>query len=222
MNHGGWVKGLMVVGLCVAAVGTSAALRAPAEQSKPSLASPTAVGVINLKKLFDNLTEYKDSTGLIEEKQKDVEKKIKEVEGQIEKLSKDFEALKDPPMAVRLDFQVKLVELQALRDARIAALRRSLEVQAGDVMRRMFIKAVETGDRLALKDGWDIILIDDRGVVPPEKVDTETSKEGRRITASEVRSIIQQRTIFTANDARVDVTAALYEMMNNEYKAGKR
>ncbi len=224
MKHGGsWRKGIVVLCVCATAVVASATLRNPPApiQSQPP-ATNTGVAIIKLKSLFDTVVEFNEGMALIEEKKKDSQAKLKEVETQLKKLSADFDALKDPPMAVRLDQQAKIVELQALGDARAAALTRSLEVQAGDLMRRVFLKAVETAERLAEKDGWDVILIDDRNIVPPERAKGDGAKEGRRITVGEVESIIQQRQILVANDKRIDVTPSLVAMMNNEYKAGKK
>jgi hypothetical protein len=160
---------------------------------------------------------------LIEDKEKEGQTKLKEVTEQIKKVEAELEALKDPSMATRLEKQARIAELTALGEGRLAALQRVLEVTAGDTLRRLFVKAVASADALAKKDGWDVILIDDRSVVPPERLKGPDGKEGtgRRVTIGEVRNIIQQRNILVASE-RVDVTAALLTMMNNEYKAGKK
>jgi Skp family chaperone for outer membrane proteins len=216
LTQGGmWSRALVVVALCGTAVVASGSLRpAPA----PVMAPATAVGVVNLKTLLAGLTEFKEGMALIEEKKKQGQEGLKQIEAQLKKVQDDFELLpKDGPMGPRLDLQVKIAELQGLGEARATATTRSLEVQAGDLLRRVFKKAEESAQRLAAKDGWDIILIDDRSVTPPERV---SGKEGRRLTVSEVESVIQQRTILVADDKKTDVTPALLALMNNEFKAG--
>lgn len=222
-HNGMWSRALLVVGLCATAVVASGSLRpaatsSPAPAMAPAMAPATAVGIVNLKTLLAGLTEFKEGMALVEEKRKQGEESVKQIQAQYKKVSDEYELLaKDAAMAVRLDMQAKLVELQALGEARAAATTRSLEVQAGDLMRRVFQETEKATAKLAAKDGWDIILIDDRSVTPPERV---SGKEGRRLTIGEVESVIQQRTILFADDKKTDVTPALLVLMNNEFKAG--
>ncbi len=209
-----WRTGLVVAGLFVAAFLAGATRR--------GAATPTAVGVVNIKALFEGLTEYKENFALIEDQRKTSAASVKEAEADAKKLSDDFELLKDPPMAVRVAFRVKLFEAQAKYDARVSALSRALDVQLGELRRRVYLKAIKTCESLAKKDGWDVVLIDDRHIVPPERMQTEAVKEGPRIGIKEVNTYIQERTIFYADDTRVDITPSLVAMMNNEFKAGAR
>jgi len=222
-----WRTSLVIVSLCAAVVAASAAWRAPtaltsaAPLTSPPPAPPTAVAIVNLKTLLDGLTEFKEGMEVIGEKKKTSEARVKEVKDKLSKAVKDLELLKDPPMSVLIDRQAEIAELQEQGEIRAAVLSRVLEVEAGALMRRVFVKAVDAGDQLAAKDGWDMILIDDRAIVPPERAKSASGGEGRRIRVDEVESIIQQRRILTASK-RVDVTASLIEFMNAQYKSGKK
>lgn len=217
-----WRSPLVIVSLCFAVVAASAALRSPATSPPPPPppAPPTAVAIVNLKTFFDGLTEFKEGMEVIGEKGKTSEARLKEANDALTKAIKDYELLKNPTFSVQIDQQAKIAELKELRDTRKAVLTRVLEVEAGNLMRKVFLKAVDAGDRLAAKDGWDIILIDDRSIVPPERASSQNG-EGRRIRMDEVEQIIQQRRILSAVK-RVDITASLIEFMNAEFKAGKK
>lgn len=216
--HGGtWKKGLALMLVCATAVIASANLR-PAAVQVPA-AAPTAVGIIKLPSLFAGLNEYQEGSKLIEEKRKEMQAKLSEVEASLKKLTEEYDLLKDPPIAKKLEMQIKLVELEALGNARKAAMTGALAVQAGDMMRSAYLKAVDAAKRLAASDGWDIILLDDRGIEPPARMD-EGGGKSHPITAAEVNRIVQERHVIVANE-RVDVTPALIALMNNEYKAKK-
>jgi Skp family chaperone for outer membrane proteins len=181
----------------------------------------TGVAIVNFKRVFDNqtgLTEFKEGMSIIDDQKKESQAKIDELRVQLKKANEDIKNLPDTAsLKQRLTQQQQALEIEALLDARARTLSLQLQVQAGDLMRQTFEKVIEASDRLAKKDGWDIILIDDRGVKPPERLKNEDGKEGRRLTVSEVESVIQQRHILSAVK-RVDITDNLIEMMNNEFK----
>jgi Skp family chaperone for outer membrane proteins len=216
-----WRTSLVIVSLCIAVVAASAAWRSPAALTSAPAAPPTAIGIVNLKTLFNGLTEYTEGMALIDGQTKVSTAKLDDIKKQLKTLQTEMEALKDPPMAKRLELAQKVAELKALGKARAATLTEVLEYSAGDMLRRIFLKAVKATDALAKKDGYDVILIDDRDVVPPETTKGEDGGDPIPLKMSQVERIIQQRHIMVAND-RVDVTAALITLMNAEYKAGKK
>jgi Skp family chaperone for outer membrane proteins len=213
-----WRNALLVVGLCITAVATGAAWRAPAASPPPP--PPTAIAIVNLQTLFDGLTEFKEGMATIAEKRKEAEAKLNKVTEDLKKAQTDLEALKDPPLAIRLDFAQRIAEYKSLGKTRKDTLTEVLQYTGGDIERKVFLKAIKAAEVLAKKDGWDMILLDDRHVVPPERTPGENGVEVP-LTMRQVESIMQERHILVASD-RVDVTPALITLMNNDYKSGKK
>lgn len=217
-----WSRSLTALSLCAAVVFAGLAWggrTASATEADRMAAQSTGVAVINFKRVIENLTEFKDGMKVIEDQGKASQPKVDELLAQLKKANEDIKALPETTsLKERLDMQQKALEIEALLEARTRTLRLQLDVQTGDVLRQTFDKIVLAADKLAAKDGWDMILIDDRGVKPPERLPKgEDGKDGRRLRSDEVMSIIQQRTILSASK-RVDVTDSLVELMNSEFK----
>ena len=215
-----WSRSLIALSLAAACILAGAVLRsARATESEAALAGQsTGVAIVNFKRIFEGLTEFTEGMKIIDDQKKESQAKIDELKTQLTKANEDIKNLpKDTNLRDRLSMQQKALEVEALLEARVKTLSLALQVQAGDLMRQVFDKVIETSDRLAKKDGWDIVLIDDRGVKPPERMKTEDGREGRRLTVGEVESVIQKRHILMAVK-RVDITDSLIQMMNAEFK----
>lgn len=218
-NH--WSRSLTVLSVCAASVLAGAAWRtasARAVSGAEFLAAvkPTAVAVVDLKKLFAGSKEFQDGMAFLKTEKEAAESKIGELRERLKKLNEDITNMKDGPTLDRLKKQQEALETEALLNARGTTSQRILEVQAGDLMRRVFEKTVTAGATLQKQDGWDMILIDDRNVKPPERAPGEGGQEGPRLTIQQVESVIQQRHILSAVD-RVDITQGFIDLMNTEY-----
>lgn len=213
----GFGRGWMMAALCATCVLGGAAWKTATarEAARVAAAPPTAVAIVNLKKLFDGLTEFADKMAVLKEQKDASAKQLDDITDQIKKLDTELDAMKDkdsPERLRKLGQKVVLIEQgKALKNV----LQQVLDIQAGAVTRGMYTKTIEAADKLMRQDGWDIIMVDDRAITPPEKVGE------RGILVGEVDTVIQQRQILTAVD-RVDITDALITMMNNNYKSTKR
>jgi Skp family chaperone for outer membrane proteins len=213
-----WSRSLTILCLCATAIAVAWQTARATESEAAMAAQSTGVAIVNLKQIFDRLTEFKDGMKFIEDQKKDSQTRIDELKDKLTKMNTDITNFpKDGNMLERLKLQQQALEIEAQLEARAKTLSILLQVQAGDLMRQTFDKVVEASERLAKKDGWDIILIDDRAVKPPERLTSEDGKEGRRLTVNEVESVIKQRHILMAAK-RVDVTDSLIDMMNSEAK----
>ncbi len=218
-NH--WSRSLTILSLCAASVMAGVAWRT-ASASAVSVVEflapvkPTAIAVVDLKKLFAGSKEFKDGMDFLKTEKEAAEGKMGELREKLKRLNEEITTMKDGAVLDRLRKQQEALETEALLNARGQTSQRILEVQAGDLMRRVFEKVVAAGTTLQKQDGWDMILIDDRNVKPPERASSEDGKEGPRLTIQQVESIIQQRHILSAVD-RVDITKEFIDLMNTEY-----
>ncbi len=214
-------RSLTVLSLCAASVVAGVAWRsanARGTEAEALLApqKPTAVGVVDWEDVVKNSKEVKDGLELLKSQEKDFQAKVDALRATFEKLKKDVEAMKDGPTIDRLRVTQEALIAQAQLNATAGTSQQILEVQGGDLMRKAFEHMVAAADKLQTQDGWDMILIDDRKLAPPERFPDAEGKEGARPTMREVQQIIQRRHILSAAK-RVDVTKEITDLMNAEY-----
>ncbi len=216
-RFGSWPRRVMVAAVCAACILGGAAWRTATAGESTRLAAqpPTAIAIMNLKKLFDGLTEFAEKMTVLKEQKEASAKQLSDIEEQIKKLDTELELIKDkdsPDRLKKVGQKIVLIEQgKVLKNV----LQQVLDIQAGAVTRGMYNKSIEAAEKLMKTDGWDMVLVDDRGISPPEKVGE------RGITVGEVDQVIQQRQIIAAVE-RVDITDSLITMMNNEYKSPKK
>jgi Skp family chaperone for outer membrane proteins len=218
-NH--WSRSLTILSVCAASVMAGVAWRSASARAVSGAeflapVKPTAVAVVNLKTLFEGSKEFQDGMTILESQKNDAQAALVELQNKLTTLNKNIVEMKDGPLLARFKVQQEALETEALLNARGQTSQRILQVQAGDVMRQVFEKVVKAGEKLQKQDGWDMILIDDRNVTPPERAPGEGGKEGPRLTIAQVESVIQQRHILSAVE-RVDITQDFVNIMNTEY-----
>lgn len=185
------------------AVATASALR-------PEAAS---VGVVDLTKVMAGLTEAGEARTKLEESFKGLNADLRALAEEIKKISADLDVTKDRSTPDALRLRLRRAELEAQARARGEASQRVLDIQEGELLRRMFLKVTDAARRMAETQGYDLIIVDDRANVPPERVND------REALGREINDMVLSRRVLAASP-KVDVTQALIDFMNNEFKAG--
>lgn len=205
-------RGLSVLSLCLA-VGcvayTLATRPAQAVGWNTSSAAPATLGVVNLDELLKGLSETKDRTEQIQASKaartaelEQVVKKLKDAQAELELTPKeDTKSL--------LSKRAQVFELETQAKAKRDALQTILNFENGDIIRGLYTKVTASCEKLAAKQGLDLVIVDDRAMRPLPESGSE----------QEMRAAIQSRQILFASKA-VDVTGPLVTLMNNEYNAG--
>lgn len=212
MTHSPIRRGLVSVALFAAALSLMGMFRTdqPAVTPKPA----TRIAIVNLAKVMDGLTEAKDAKTRLDAMVADSKKKLQELNDRVKKIDSDLELMKEKKDSKEYrQMLYEKLELGATGEARQKILQQLIDEEEGATVRGMYLKMTESIKKLAAQDGWDLVLRDDRDIIPPEK-----TGQGRPLTGREVRGLIDQRAIMTASD-RVDITAQVITMMNNEFKA---
>ena len=199
----------------VAAVGAAVLRAQPAAPSRSGL--PTRVAIVNFAKIMDGLTEAKDTKMRLEAMVADSKKQLDDINAQLKKLDSDLELLKDKKETPEYRAQVgKKLVLASQGQALQTVLQRLIDEQEGATVRTMYLKVIDAVQKVAARDGWDVVLKDDREIVPPERKKRDNSP----LTGDEVRVFVEQRSILTANPA-IEISQAVLDQMNNDYKAAK-
>jgi Skp family chaperone for outer membrane proteins len=213
-----WSRSLTILCLCATAIPVAWQTARAREAESAAPQKTTGVAIVNLKQVFERLDEYKQGMKFIGDQSDEMQPRVEELKGKLTKLETDISSFpKDGNTVELLKLKQQRFEIETQLKSRVESLRLLLRIQAGDVLRQVFDKVTDAADRLAKEDGWDIVMVDDRDVKPPERVPGENGSEGRGLTDREVENVIQQRHIIAAAK-RVDITDALVVLMNNEFK----
>ncbi|MEM1184022.1 MAG: OmpH family outer membrane protein [Planctomycetota bacterium] len=172
------------------------------------MAPPTSVAVIRLEPLLEQLkerTELEDTlNAFIAERQAQVDA----LRSEGETAASDLE-LFTPGTAAHRDKTREVLEIRAALETRQKILQEIVSVETGTILQELYLKIKAAAQRIAVRDGYDIILLDDSAANLPPNV-----SEGA------VLRFIGDRRVLYANDA-VDVTGTVANYMNNAFAAGR-
>ncbi|GMV25863.1 MAG: hypothetical protein AMXMBFR58_18940 [Phycisphaerae bacterium] len=203
-NSGRALALVLAGGLAILGLGE---IRAMGNAPAPALAAAkSAVGIINLEKLMEKLNETKV---LNEEMKAEFDSRQKELDD----LAKRVTALETEVKTIATEskeYRQKMGEYQETRllaNARREILQKITDVDNGDLIHKMYNKIIASVDAFAQKEGFDLILLDDRGIKLPTNA-----------TPSQVNGAIQAKRILFAAES-IDITDRIAKLMNAEYAA---
>lgn len=204
--------------LALAAVAclTAVAWRAGAANQQRAVAPRTAVAIVDVRKVILALSER-------EVRLAEIDKKQAEARDELEKLKKEHEALVENGKAMGIkpgtpefiDHQVKLLTIENEGRTKLAASQYLTATQQGLLLVDLHNKMVSAIQTIAQRDGWDLVLYDNRGAsVIPEINDIPEGASYDQV----IDRAIQARRILYASSA-VDITQEVITFMNNAFVA---
>lgn len=203
-------RSFVVVSLCLAAglAGVLAGERradAAAEGVSVTKASATAVAIVDLERVMNGLNEKKkredDMRTLIGQRQVTLDDLKKQLDG----LSKQLELTPKEDRAKMREIKQRQIEIAATAEARKQALQTLIALETGEILREIYLKINLSITKVAGKDGWDLVLLDNRSIAIPEA-----------LTDREINFIIQSRTVLHATNS-VDISDDIITLMNAEF-----
>lgn len=196
-----------------AALLTTLAWQAGANAARPP-ANPTAVAVVNLPKVLQSLDERtvrQDAmTKATESRQKQLDELTKRIEALTLELDPKEGGTIKPGTSEYRDKLIQLRELQVTLDARFKLLEQVLSFERGTIMRELYVKIDGAVKRIADRDGYDVVLLDDTDF----KLPNEASQDDMN------RAILARSVLYRHNS--IDITEQVVQLLNNEFKAGSR
>lgn len=171
-------------------------------------APPTSVAIVDMQKAINDSTEIKARNEALKVR---AESRMAE----LDKFKKDLKDLVDgakllpegSPDAVKA--RAEAVVKNATLEAQFQAYKQLTDIESGDILGDIHAKVIAAVDAIAKRDGYQLVLADDRAIVPPK---------GRPV--EDVGNAINQRRVLFAEPS-IDITERVLTAMNNEYEAGK-
>jgi Skp family chaperone for outer membrane proteins len=200
----------LAVAVAIAGVaGFSAWQMASAQNTPPAPANtgPLKVGIVDLGKLGDGLTEAGEINRQLMAQRDDSQKQLDEIVKRLKSVTDSMGLIADHNSPEFLKLWGEAAELEVSAKARKQALERVFDQQKGMVTANMYARMVEGIGLWAAQEGYDLVMVDDRATMP-------WADQGSEVAGQ----MIQSRQVLFAS-ARMDVTQQVMTFMNNRYAA---
>lgn len=208
---------IVCLALALALISMNAGARSRAEWSRPS----SVVVLVNIDTVMSGLDEFVESRTRIDDLGKSLEKGLGEVRDQLQKNKTDLEMMKERSGTQEYrQLLAKRVELVATGKGREIGSQQVIDEQGGVMLRALYVKIVDAVTRYAAAENIDLVVRDDRDVLPPEQT-RDQSGESRPLTSREIRSVVEQRSVLCASK-QIDISRDIITMMNNEFQATRK
>lgn len=202
-------RGILVAGVLSALIASGFAFKAGANNANMR-AAPTAVAVVDLVTLLQNLDEMRERTERVgaeaQRLREDLERRRREVQSLEDDIrSMDFRGSERDDKV--LELRIREGELNALEQGyAIVIERREMRI-----ILDLYPKVTQVVRELSNEQGYDLVLLDDRSRQVPG-----IERGGQAITDV----LLKEKRILYANDA-IDITQAVTTRMNNNFAAGR-
>ena len=169
-------------------------------------AQPTAVATVDIVTIFDQLDELKSLETELENRKNSRQAQLDEVKNQLRTISADLETLKNGTDEYKEKVR-EAMEMQAVIQARGEALNQILSIDRGAMTRDLYTKVSDAVNRIAEREGYDIVLFDDSTFTVPENAPYQDV----------FRSIITKSVLYRHDG--VDITSQVVSLLNSEFSA---
>src|SRR5262245_11843286 len=166
-----------LIGVCIVA---TAALRSPAEPAPAQVpVDPTRVALVDLEKLMKNLHEMKTRNDRNQAQGLEMQAERTKLDDQVKALEKDLSEgglIPPGPSERRNEKTAELFQRRALLKATRDSYQAVFDVRSGNIVHEMYDKITAAVDAFAKREGYDLVLLDDRAMdLPP--LNAATAKE---------------------------------------------
>jgi hypothetical protein len=194
--------------LALAALATASMWSLTSRAASGTLAAaPTSVAVVDMQKAINDSAEIKAKNEELKARSEARMGEINKLKAELESQVKAAELLPgDSPQAIRARADA-IVKKQTL-EAQFQAYKQLTDIESGDILGEIHGKLIKTIDAIAKREGIQLVLADDRGLVIPR---------GR--SSEDVGGAINARRVLFA-DKSIDLTERVLTELNNEFSAG--
>lgn len=206
VNRSGVVRWALPSMLAIAGFGVANHLSgaAPAVVASPQ---PTTIGTVDIVKVMSGLTKLGVLNYQLGQRIDVRQKPLTEMKEQLDQLTAEMDALPKTAAKERRDKYVKAFELNETAKARKNAMEQLIAIERGDINREIYTDIQAAIAAYAKKNGYDLVLMDDRGMTLPEQA-----------IDRDMNMVIQNKRILYMVET-LDITDALIREMNNQFQA---
>ncbi len=168
---------------------------------------PTRIATIDLEKTYNSIDRYAATLAAIKTTGEELEQQVKAAEGVVKELEAELESYQtgsDAQAAAIQKLQAAVGEFRAVEQF----ARAKIEVERARALRETYIAIKDAARRLAEREGYDYIMLDDS---LPEMDPASAQRTMQQISA--------RRFIFAS--PKSEVSDQLIALMNEEWKAAK-
>jgi Skp family chaperone for outer membrane proteins len=179
----------------------------------PPPPTPVTVALVDLGRLMDGLHEGKTRNDANQAEGKKLQGELDTLTDQVEALQTSLKpggSIPESDHRRRSEAMAGLIQKGALLKAMKESYQVLYDTRRGNIVHEFYDKIVIAVDAFAKREGYDLVLLDDRTLVQLPQLDTAR--------AQDLLPMIEKRRILYAKDG-IDVTDRLITIMNNQYDA---
>lgn len=201
---------LLALALLLAVGGAwhSAARAASAASAAAQAARPTAVALVDLERLINGLDEFNTMQNRVQPLVQELQGELTRLEGQINDLAAEMDLLPagdTTRVALERDRRKQVL----IAEQRAAINQQLINLRFGDEIRAIYLKTLDTIEDIAERDGYDLVIVDDRNVRIPQGVDADRAQA----------FISRKRILYAAGT--IDLTDRVMARMNADFSANQ-
>lgn len=166
----------------------------------------TVVATVDVQKLMEGLAEVKARNEVLRADATKKQAELDEMRAKIKKVKEDLELMNKESIDYRNKFAEGIV-LEANLQSKGKIYTQLVDLDSGELIRAVYTKIQATVAKVAAKDGYSLVMLDDRGLGLPK---TGSDKDMNGV-------ILNKRILFA--EANLDITERLIAEMNNEFNA---
>jgi Skp family chaperone for outer membrane proteins len=201
---------LAILLVCAATCLAAVAICVPAAAAaRTALAPPTAVAVVNLPRVLDQLDQRQDAKKALDDMAAQLDARDKEWRAEIDALEKRQAEVADEAERQKAFDELTMKRLQHQGWFKFA--REQLDIETSLSFQQLDRAVLEAVSALAKANGYDIVLLDDSSRSLETRPDQQIPRE------MQVRQAILSRHVLYTNSTTVDITDQLVERMNNAW-----
>ncbi len=171
------------------------------------MAQPSAVALVDVERALNELDELVALNAALGVRVEERQKNLDSLRVQIENTQAELDELPANATEKRRELRAQIFELTETAKARTNAYQSLINIEKGEIIRPLYLKLLEAVDEVSTKQGYDLVLFDNRTLQVPKDV------QGM------INEAIQAKTILYASDS-LDITDQIILLMNNKYETG--
>lgn len=174
-------------------------------------ATATAIAVVNLPKVLQDLNERQVRQQELDASAKVRQAQLDELTDRVKVLEADLDPENGTVKQGTREYRDKVVELRELQvtlEARYKLLNQVLSFDRGAVLRDLYLEIEKAVKQIAERDGYDVVLLDDTGFAIPEEAGQDDMN----------RAILSRNMLYTHSS--IDISDQIVRLLNNEFQAG--
>lgn len=171
-------------------------------------AAPTTVAVVDIDRLSLELEEFKIPAEQFRGKQATWSKELQALDASMKKADDELQLIPETDLDARIAKIIQRSTLESELKTKSQLFQQASDLEQVKLFKSMYDRIADGAQRIAKRDGIDVMLVDDRVFVIP--VTSRTAQS----------DALESKKILFASES-VDLTDELLTMLNNEFNAGK-